>query len=109
MPNSDDPGVLFAALDASILDFREDCALRFETGAMLADRDIGLLKGLAERLAGDLVAWAEVMRSMDIAIQEPFALYRASRLIIECVIEEALAPRASSVLGLALDIALPRS
>jgi hypothetical protein len=109
MPSSDGQGVLFAALDASIVDFREDCALRFETGERLADRDIGLLKVLAERLAGDLVAWAGVMRSMDVAIQEPFAPYRASRLIVESVMEEALTPMASSVLGLALDMALPRS
>jgi hypothetical protein len=109
MPSSDEPGVLLAALDASILDFRQDYALRFETGAMLADRDIGLLRVLAKRLAGDLVAWAGVMRSMDIAIQEPFAPYRASRLIIECVMEEALTPTASSLLGVALDMVLPRS
>lgn len=98
-----------AALDASILDFRQDCALRFETGARLADQDIGLLSVLAKRLAVDLVAWAGVMRSMDIAIREPFAPYRASRLIIECVMEEALTPTASSLLGVALDMVLPRS
>ena len=109
MQSSDEPGVLLAALDASILDFREDCTLRFETGAMLADRDIWFLRVLAERLASDLVAWAGVMQSMDIAIQEPFAPYRASRLIVESIMEEALTPTASSVLGGALDIALSRS
>ncbi len=109
MPSSDEPGALLVALDASILDFREDCALRFETGARLADRDIRLLRVLAERLAGDLVAWAGVMRSMDVAIREPFAPYRASRLIIESIMEEALTPTASSLLGVALNVALPRS
>ncbi len=109
MQSSDEPGMLLAVLDASILEFREDCALRFEAGARLADRDIGLLRVLAERLAGDLIAWASVIRSMDIAIQAPFAPYRASRLIVETVMEEALTSTASSVLAIALSIALSRS
>lgn len=97
---------LLGAFDACAQDFTVACATRFEIGARLAGRDVQRLANLAERLAGDLIAWRGAIEDLEVAAPGSLEPQRAGALLVESVFDDVLGPEATGVLAAALDLAL---
>jgi hypothetical protein len=94
------------ALQSLTGEFISDGAAWFEDGRALAVNDVARLEALASRLSGDLADWITALEGLDLACRRAPDVFRASRLLLESVFDEALEPAALRVLAAALDLAL---
>ena len=106
MPYFDKRAAALGAVDASMAEFKTDCAARFQSGSMLADLDAPRLTALAERLALNISDWEQATGSMDLARRDSLNASQAARLVIESVFDIALTPSAVRVLDAAVNLAL---
>jgi hypothetical protein len=105
MTATDLHGAALRALDGHAREFTDECAARFEAGALLANGDVHRLTTLAEKLASDLMAWNQAIQALEVSRRGAFETVRASHAIIEYVFDDVLSSAATRVLAAALDLA----